>query len=268
MVMPTGLRFSVRATGGGAMKCSCSSLRLRSGGGLSGWNGCVTWVCSAYRPAKSSYGPSQTPFTSRRNTSRGLLGWSLPSRPDRESMDCTLSISGSMWLPRKHSAGMVECSRVAPMHCCTGAPSDPYVPLVAAYGSSKPQGRSGGEVCWFFLGAGCPALAVRVDQAGAVRCARVPLGGHVLLGDRLAGDPVPLFPLGGAGWVVVGVQEQVPGQGGASVLLGEQDQDAAVEQGSVLAASLGPVVGQGGVVRGRRAEDQTVSDDLCPAEFR
>ena len=29
---------------------------------------------------------------------------------------------------------------VAPMHCCTGAPSDPYVPLVAAYGSSKPQG--------------------------------------------------------------------------------------------------------------------------------
>src|SRR5262245_46697909 len=43
-------------------------------------------------------------------------------------------------------------------------PSDPYVPLVAAYGSSKPQGRSGVEVCWFFLGAGCPALAVRVDQ--------------------------------------------------------------------------------------------------------
>src|SRR6266545_411383 len=147
---------------------------------------------------------------------------------------------------------MIERSRVAPMHCCTGAPSDPYVPLVAAYGSSKPQGRSGVEVCWFFLGAGCPALAVRVDQAGAVRCARVPLGGHVLLGDRLAGDPVPLFPLGGAGWLVVGVQEQVP----------------AVEQGSVLAASLGPVVGQGGVVRGRRAEDQTVSDDLCPAEFR
>src|SRR6266542_704951 len=148
------------------------------------------------------------------------------------------------------------------------APSDPYVPLVATYGSSKPRGRSGVEVCWFFLGAGCPALAVRVDQAGAVRCARVPLGGHVLLGDRLAGDPVPLFPLGGAGWLVVGVQEQVPAQGAASVLLGEQDQDAAVEQGSVLAASLGPVVGQGGVVRRRRAQDQTVSDDLCPAEFR
>jgi len=29
--------------------------------------------------------------------------------------------------------------RVAPMHYCIGAPSDPYVPLVAAYGSSKPR---------------------------------------------------------------------------------------------------------------------------------
>ena len=123
-------------------------------------------------------------------------------------------------------------------------------------------------MCWFFRGAGCPALAVRVDQAGAARCARVPLGDHVLLGDRLAGDPVPPFPLGGAGWLVVGVQEQVPAQGAAAFLPGEQDQDAAVEQWCVLAAPLGPVAGQGGVVRGRRAEDQAMPDDLGPAELR
>ena len=57
---------------------------------------------------------------------------------------------------------------------------------------------------------------------------------HVLLGDRLAGDPVPLFPLGGALWLVVGVQEQVPRRGQRPVLPGEQVQDAAVEQGWFL----------------------------------
>ena len=131
-------------------------------------------------------------------------------------------------------------SRVAPMHCCIGAPSDPYVPLVAAYGSSKPRGRSGVEGCWFSAGAGCPALAVRVDEAGARPVWPCPVGGHVLLGDRFAGDPVPLFPLGGAVWLVVGVQEQVPAEGAASVLLGEQEQDAAVEQGLGSCRAAGP----------------------------
>ena len=32
-------------------------------------------------------------------------------------------------------------SRVAPVHCCTGAPSGPCMPLVAAHGPSKPRGR-------------------------------------------------------------------------------------------------------------------------------
>jgi hypothetical protein len=31
--------------------------------------------------------------------------------------------------------------RVAPMHCCIGAPSDPNAPLVAAYGQASPGGR-------------------------------------------------------------------------------------------------------------------------------
>jgi hypothetical protein len=57
------------------------------------------------------------------------------------------------------------------------------------------------------------------------------VSGHVLLGDRLAGDPMPLFPFGGAAWLVVGVQEEPLAEGAAAFLLGEQDQDAAVEQG-------------------------------------
>ena len=70
-----------------------------------------------------------------------------------------------------------------------------------------PEGVSGVEECWVVAGAGCPALAVRVNEAGVVRCGRVRMDGHVVLGDRFAGDPVPLFPFGGAAWLVVGVQE-------------------------------------------------------------
>ena len=33
--------------------------------------------------------------------------------------------------------------RVGPAGCSAGPPSEPYVPLVAAYGSSKPRGRAG-----------------------------------------------------------------------------------------------------------------------------
>jgi hypothetical protein len=57
------------------------------------------------------------------------------------------------------------------------------------------------------------------------------VAGHVVFGDRFAGDPMPLFPFAGAGWLVVGVQEKVLAERAAAVLLGEQDQDAAVEQG-------------------------------------
>jgi hypothetical protein len=38
------------------------------------------------------------------------------------------------------AAGISWC-RVAPVHCCTEAPSGPCVPLVAAHGPSKPPGR-------------------------------------------------------------------------------------------------------------------------------
>jgi hypothetical protein len=38
---------------------------------------------------------------------------------------------------------VLQRSRVAPAHCCTEAPSDPYVSLVATYGSSKPCSDSG-----------------------------------------------------------------------------------------------------------------------------
>ena len=42
----------------------------------------------------------------------------------------------------------VSPSRVASMHCCMDAPSEPCVPLVAAHGSSSPHGRAGICVYW------------------------------------------------------------------------------------------------------------------------
>ena len=107
---------------------------------------------------------------------------------------------------------------------------------------------------------------MRVDEAGAVRSACARFGGHVLLGDRFAGDPVPLLPFGGAGWLVVGVQEQAVHSGQRPFCLASRIRTLRSSRGWFLPTSFGPVVGLGGVVRGRRAEDQTVSDDLRPAE--
>ena len=52
--------------------------------------------------------------------------------------------------------GPLGHGRVAPVHCCTGAPSGPRVPLVAARGPSKPRGRfrcSAAPRCFLLPGA-------------------------------------------------------------------------------------------------------------------
>ena len=110
--------------------------------------------------------------------------------------------------------------RVGGTHCCAPPPSEPCVHLVDAHGSSKPLGAlQEYRVCWFPVGAGCPALAVGVNESGVVRRAACPMGDDVLSGDRLAGGAVPLFPFTGALWLTVGVQEQVPACRATSFLL-------------------------------------------------
>src|SRR5258707_1298775 len=42
---------------------------------------------------------------------------------------------------RTHVRGLERLGRVAPVHCCTGAPSGPRMRVVPAHGPSKPQGR-------------------------------------------------------------------------------------------------------------------------------
>ena len=84
---------------------------------------------------------------------------------------------------------------------------------------------------------------------GLVRRAVLPRGD---LDDRLAGGEQPLLPLAWALWLVVDGQEPVPAERAAAVLGLEEPQVGRVDrQGWRLASSFGPVVGQGGVVRGR-----------------
>jgi hypothetical protein len=74
--------------------------------------------------------------------------------------------------------------RLVPAGCPADPPSEPYVPLVAAYGSSKPRGRAG-WLRWFPAGASVrPASAGSVHQAGSniVRWARSPVVDEVIRG--------------------------------------------------------------------------------------
>ena len=103
--------------------------------------------------------------------------------------------------------GAAVC-RVGPAGCPADPPSEPYVPLVAAYGSSKPRGRAGW--CWFPALAGMePASAGGVHEASwiIVRWAGSPVVDEIVRGDRLTGDlELPPFP------VVRGLRRLIGGQ--------------------------------------------------------
>src|SRR5664280_2939307 len=66
----------------------------------------------------------------------------------------------------------------------------------------------------------------------------------------------------------IGVQQSVPAHRASTLLCLEQAQGGTVQQGWALATPLVPVLGQVGVVRGRRAWHQLVPYDLRPGEFR
>src|SRR6266540_1899532 len=103
--------------------------------------------------------------------------------------------------------------------------------------------------------------------AGLARPA-APAVGQTLLAQRLAGHADPPFPFGWALRRMVGVQEQVPAAWTAPVLRLEQTQGELVHwQGNSSTPPVGPVLGQGGVVRRRRALDHPVSDDTGPGEL-
>jgi hypothetical protein len=135
-----------------------------------------------------------------------------------------------------------------------------------ASGSSKPIGVACGQKCRVTAVAagGVPAVAVGVCETvfGFVRRAVAPRGD---VNDRLAGGGLPLLPLAWGLWRVLCGQEPGPAERAASVLgLIEAPAGSADRWGWRLCSPFGPVVGEGGVVRGGRALDHLVSDDPHP----
>ena len=120
----------------------------------------------------------------------------------------------------------------------------------------------------------CPFPSIRLKQAPqARRRAEVPgrcrrgsgrvrdgvrcsSEGSVLPGDdlrdRLAGGRQPHLPLAWGLWPVIVGQERLPADRASTVLGFEEPSAGLVDRQGRLAPPFGPVLGQGGVVRGRR----------------
>jgi hypothetical protein len=105
-----------------------------------------------------------------------------------------------------------------------------------------------------------------VYETGFVLVRRAGLPGDDL-GDRLAGGRQPPFPLVRGLWPVVVGQERLPADRALTVLGCEEPPAGLVDRQGRLAPPFGPGVGEGGVVRGRRAVDDLVSDDVGPGEL-
>ena len=168
---------------------------------------------------------------------------------------------------------LVGVRRVAPAHCCAGAPSEPCGRGFPAHGSSKPRGRAGWVCCAPAVAGAKRSLAGGVYQAGLITVRVAGSCGpsvvhEVVVLDGLAGDrQPPVLPLlGRAGWLVGG-EQGVPAERAAAVLPVEQAQRVAVQRGFDASPPCGPVLGQGGVVGGRRAFDRLVPDDGRPGEL-
>src|SRR5664280_2050494 len=112
------------------------------------------------------------------------------------------------------------------------------------------------------------AGGVHETDPGIFGRVRVHGDGQIVSGDRLADRGEPFFPLPWAVWLPIGVQKSVPAQRTAAALGLEQTQGGVAQRGWVLPTPVGPVGGQGWVVRGRRAWHQLVPYDFRPGEFR
>jgi transposase len=96
-------------------------------------------------PGRPPTGPGITRLVVRLAKENPLWG---PRRIHGELIKLGVTLAPSTVWEILHAAGIDPAprrsgptSRVAPVHCCTGAPSGPRMPLITARGPSKPLGR-------------------------------------------------------------------------------------------------------------------------------
>jgi hypothetical protein len=93
----------------------------------------VTSSATVLVPLSPSPSPTPSPSTTSPTSTKS-------PQPTYTDSDSSAVMNFSKGYPREPTVTATgPRGRVAPMHCCIGAPSDPCVPLVAAYGSSKPR---------------------------------------------------------------------------------------------------------------------------------
>src|SRR5919205_2636037 len=113
-----------------------------------------------------------------------------------------------------------------------------------------------------------PPSAVGVEEPVEGPILAADLFDDVLFGQHAPDGHEPLFPFAWAAWFVLGVKKEFPADGAPSALTLQEPGGVLVHgRGLLLASPIGPVLGQGGVIRGSSAVHRDVSDDLRPGEL-
>src|SRR5262249_43103949 len=113
-----------------------------------------------------------------------------------------------------------------------------------------------------------PPSAVSVEEPVEDPVLAVDLFDDVLFGQHAPNGHEPLFPLAWAARFVLDVQKEFPAGGTASALASQKPGGVLVHgRGLLLASPIGPVLGQGGVIRRGSAVDRDVPDDLRPGKL-
>ena len=188
-----------------------------------------------------------------------------PGPPPSDGAGHAPALSG----PLATLPGTSRIGRVGPADCSAGAPSELLVRLSPQAAQASRKGGSGLRCCVPALADTVFASAGSVNKAGlvTVRWVGSPVMDQVVRDYCLPGDlQPPSFPLaGGFGWLIGG-QQFVPAERASAVLPGEQAQRVAIQRGFDASPPIGPVLGQGWVVRRRPTVDHDVPDDVGPGK--
>ena len=165
----------------------------------------------------------------------------------------------------------LHAGRVAPAHCCAAAPSEPGVPFSPHPAQASPEGSRAVQKCWAAAPCALSAwwqwvwMRRRTVIVRSCRVSRTVIAVR-RIALRVRGEP--LFPFVGACGSWSACSRRSPQSGQRPCCAWSSRRPMSVQRrGLAVRRRVGPVLGQGRVVRGRPALDQLVPDDLRPGEL-